>query len=245
MKIDIEKTSELKNLLKVGTEHTVGYQGSTRKQGIVADSIMVAEVTLYSKAANNNVEEVFAVEEIKEKDPIDNISVNSNKDNDSKPSGIGCEKDDDELSTKSESSTYEKVITMHDYIDCDQNNNTTKDEEWCDVDVLRKEKKTKAVTVSSEDVTLIGKLEVHPGLYDDSPTGFKNLFSSQCKRWDLIDSLSEETLEEEFKKAMKKRGIDLNDLKTLKGNESFIKEIVAEIELELKPYESHQVSHSR
>ena len=39
MKIDIEKTSELKNLLKVGTEHTVGYQGSTRKQGIVADSI--------------------------------------------------------------------------------------------------------------------------------------------------------------------------------------------------------------
>ena len=169
MKIDFEKTSELKNLLKVGTEHTVGYQGSTRKQGIVADSIMVAEETLYSKAANNNVEEVFAVEEIKEKDPIDNISVNSNKDNDSKPSGIGCEKDDDELSTKSESSTYEKVITMHDYIDCDQNNNTTKDEEWCDVDVLRKEKKTKAVTVSSEDVTLIGKLEVHPGLYDDSP----------------------------------------------------------------------------
>ena len=40
MKIDIEKTSELKNLLKVGTEHTVGYQGSTRKQGIVADSII-------------------------------------------------------------------------------------------------------------------------------------------------------------------------------------------------------------
>ena len=63
MKIDIEKTSELKNLLKVGTEHTVGYQGSTRKQGIVADSIMVAEETLYSKAANNNVEEVFAVDE--------------------------------------------------------------------------------------------------------------------------------------------------------------------------------------
>ena len=92
MKIDIEKTSELKNLLKVGTEHTVGYQGSTRKQGIVADSIMVAEESLDSKAANNNVEEVFAVEEIKEKDPIDNISVNSNKDNDSKPSGIGCQK---------------------------------------------------------------------------------------------------------------------------------------------------------
>ena len=39
MKINFEKTSELKNLLKVGTEHTVGYQGSTRKQGIVADSI--------------------------------------------------------------------------------------------------------------------------------------------------------------------------------------------------------------
>jgi len=46
MKIDFEKTSELKNLLKVGTEHTVGYQGSTRKQGIVADSIISTNVSL-------------------------------------------------------------------------------------------------------------------------------------------------------------------------------------------------------
>ena len=49
MKIDIEKTSELKNLLKVGTEHTVGYQGSTRKQGIVADSIKKLQVSDTSK----------------------------------------------------------------------------------------------------------------------------------------------------------------------------------------------------
>ena len=40
MKIDLEKTNKLKNLLKVGTEHTVGYQGSRRNQGMVADSIM-------------------------------------------------------------------------------------------------------------------------------------------------------------------------------------------------------------
>ena len=55
MKIDIEKTSELKNLLKVGTEHTVGYQGSTRKQGIVVDSIKSSEQrwSMMRENANN------------------------------------------------------------------------------------------------------------------------------------------------------------------------------------------------
>ena len=42
MKIDLEKTNKLKNLLKVGTEHTMGYQGSTH---ILADSIMQTYVS--------------------------------------------------------------------------------------------------------------------------------------------------------------------------------------------------------
>ena len=63
MKIDIEKSNALKNLLKVRTEHTVGYQGSTCKKVMVTDSIIMFAIFIPDRVpiltSSNNASKFF------------------------------------------------------------------------------------------------------------------------------------------------------------------------------------------
>jgi len=179
MKIDIKMTKALKHLLSVGVEPAVGQidvpstvpssHDETRR--IPVNSIMVAN----QRFPNHGEESEQVIDWFR----IPNNHVNQYlSDDDSVPELCYPSFEEDSLSSN-ETKAWDIEDDNTEHVEDAQQG-------WTRVVVMRR-KKADEVNLSSEEVENIAKVETHPGLYDDSATGFRNLFASRPAMWEEGD----------------------------------------------------------